>query len=352
MTAPDWMYRSFLGNSLRDWTVAAGSALAAIVAISVVRRFVVQRLSAFAARTDTRVDDALIELTRSIRTTFVAVIVVCLAGLGLDFSYRVHDLLRAAAVIFAVLQGARSGTRLITWWLEHYSRIHGNIDRTTITALGIAAKTVLWIALVLIGAKGLSFDLRDILTGLGIGGIAIALALQNIFADLFAALSIVLDKPFIVGDTIAVDDFEGTVEHIGLKSTRVTSINGEQVVFANTDLLKSRVRNLSRRQGRRLLFTVSIDPSTSAARLARVPEIMADVVAAEQRAALRRSHLVGAGTRGFDIETAILIPHPEYNQALDVRQAILLEFYSRLEHEGIALARPPGLLAASAEPNR
>jgi small-conductance mechanosensitive channel len=351
MTAPDWMYRSFLGNSLRDWTVAAGSALAATLVVSVVRRFVVQRLSAFAARTDTQVDDALVELVRSIRMAFVAIIAVCLSALGLDFSDRVHDLLRAAAIIFAVLQGARSGTRLITWWLEHYAGRHGELDRTTITALGIAAKTVLWIVLILIGARSLRFDIKDILTGLGIGGIAIALALQNIFADLFAALSIVLDKPFIVGDTIAVDDFEGAVEHIGLKSTRVTSINGEQVVFANTDLLKSRVRNLSRRQGRRLLFTVSIDPSTTAARLARVPEIMADVVGAEQRAALRRSHLVGAGVRGFDIETAILIPHPEYNQALDVRQAILLEFYSRLEHEGIALARPPGLLAASADPN-
>ena len=182
----------------------------------------------------------------------------------------------------------------------------------------------------------------DILTGLGIGGIAIALALQNIFADLFAALSIVLDKPFVVGDTIAVDDFEGAVEHIGLKSTRVTSINGEQVVFANTDLLKSRVRNLSRRQGQRLLFTVSIDPATGSERLAQVPRIMADVVGAEPRAALSRCHLVGAGVRGFDVETAIQLPPPQYGHALDVRQAILLEFYARLEREGISLARPPG----------
>jgi small-conductance mechanosensitive channel len=252
------------------------------------------------------------------------------------------------AIVIAVLQGARSGMRLVSLWLEHYARRHGDLDRTTITALGIAAKTLVWIALLLIGIRALGWSSGQFLTGLGIGGIAIALALQNIFADLFAALSIVLDKPFVVGDTIAVDDFEGEVEHVGLKSTRVTSINGEQVVFANTDLLKSRVRNLSRRQGRRLLFTVSIDAGTKSDRLARVPQIMADVVGAEQRAALRRCHLVGAGSRGFDVETAILIPHPEYNQALDVRQAILLEFYSRLEGEGIALARPPGLFAAGA----
>jgi small-conductance mechanosensitive channel len=344
------MYRSLFGNSPHDWTVAAGSALVAIAAVLVLRTVVVQRLSALAASTETLVDDALVELARSVRRTFVVVIVLCVAGLWLDFSPRVHDLLRAAAIVVAVLQGARSGTRLVSWWLEHYSQRHGDLDRTTLTALGIAAKVVVWVTLLLIGAENLGFETKGLLTGLGIGGIALALALQNIFADLFAALSIVLDKPFIVGDTIGVDDFEGAVEHIGLKSTRVTSINGEQVVFANTDLLKSRVRNLSRRQGRRLVFTVSIDPVTKSGPLARVPQIMADVVGAEPRAALRRCHLVGAGIRGFDIETAILIPHPEYNQALDVRQAILLEFYSRLEREDIALARPSGLLASSAAP--
>jgi small-conductance mechanosensitive channel len=347
MTTPDWMYRTLLGNSLHDWAFAIGAALIAATAVILMRAFVVHRLSAFAARTETVVDDALVELVRSVRKTFVIVIVFCVAGLWLDFSDRAHLALRDVAIVFAVLQGARSGTRLVSWWLQHYSERHGDLDRTTITALGIAAKTLVWIALLLIGIENLGFEIKGFLTGLGIGGIAIALALQNIFADLFAALSIVLDKPFVVGDTIAVDDFEGAVEHIGLKSTRVTSINGEQVVFANTDLLKSRVRNLSRRVGRRLVITVSIDPGTTSAQLARVPEIMADVVGAEQRAALRRCHLVGAGVRGFDIETAIQIPHPEYNQALDVRQAILLEFYSRLEREGISLARPVGVLAQS-----
>jgi small-conductance mechanosensitive channel len=350
MNTPDWMYRTLLGNSLRDWTVAFGSAVLATFAIVVVRSFIVRRLAAAAARTETLVDDALVELARTISKTYVAIVALCLAGLWLEFSTGVHDLLRKAAIIFAVLQSARSGTRFVSFWLEHYSQRHDDLDRTTILAVGVVAKTLVWIALLLIAFENLGIKITGTLTTLGVGGVVLALALQNIFSDLFAALSIVLDKPFVVGDTIAVDDFEGSVEHIGLKSTRVLSINGEQVIFANTDLLKSRVRNLSRRQGRRLLFTVSIDPSTSSGRLARVPDIMAEVIGAEQRAALRRCHLVGAGVRGFDIETAILIPHPEYNQALDVRQAILLEFYSRLEREGILLARPPGLLGSVADP--
>jgi small-conductance mechanosensitive channel len=347
MTTPDWMYRSLFGNSLRDWTVAAASALITITAILGLRSLAVQRLAAVAARTATLLDDALVELARSISRTFVVIVVVCLAGLWLDFKPGLHHFLLVTATCFAVLQGARSGSLLVSWWLAHYAHAHGEFDRTTLSALGIAAKMFLWIVLALIGAESLGWPIKGVLTGLGIGGIAVALALQNILGDLFAALSIVLDKPFVVGESISVDVFEGSVEHIGLKSTRMTSVNGELVVFANADLLRSRVRNLSRRQAFRMVFTVSIDSATKAAQLARVPAIMTEVVGAEKRAALRYCNLIGAGTRGFDVETAVMVPRP-YDQAQDVRQAILLEFCARIEREGISLARPLTLPAGTA----
>ena len=339
MTTPDWMYHSFFGNSLRDWTVAAATSALVIAVILGLRSVAVRRLGAVAARPSTLFDDALVELARKISTIFVVIVVLCNAGLWLEFSAAVQRLLLEAATLFAVLQGARSGTRLVTWWLAHYSKKHGDLDRTTLSALGIAVKILVWIALLLVGAENLGLHMGGILTTLGIGGIAIALALQNILGDLFAALSIVLDKPFGVGFWIAIDTFVGGVEGVGLKSTRVRSVNGELVMFANADLIRSRLRNLSRRDSLRLVFTVSIDPATKAAQLARVPAIMAEVVGAEKRAAIGYANLMGAGARGFDVETAILIPRP-YSQAQDVRQAILLEFYSHLEREGIALARP------------
>jgi small-conductance mechanosensitive channel len=343
------MYGSLLGNSLHDWMTAALTSLAVIVVILGFRRLVVQRLAVIAARTETFVDDAVVELARSVSAPLVVLIVVCNAGLWLDFSGRTHRALLVAATVFAILQGARSGSILVTWWLAHFSKRHGELDRTTLSAIGVAVKVLVWIALALVGAENLGVHISGILATLGIGGIAIALALQNILGDLFAALSIVLDKPFIVGETIAVDTFEGTVEHIGIKTTRVTSINGELVVFSNADLLRSRIRNLSRRQGLRMVFTFSIDPATKAGQLARVPAIITEVVASEKRAMLRYCNLVGAGTRGFDVETAIQIPS-RYGEAFEVRQAILLAGYARLEQEGIALAMPPGLLAARADP--
>src|ERR1035437_2118753 len=238
--------------------------------------------------------------------------------------------------LVAFLQGIRSGNRLITFWLARYAARRGPVDRTTLTALGYGLRALLWFVVILTGLDIAGFQWKTLLAGLGIGGIAVALALQNVLGDLFGAVSIVLDKPFVEGDSIAVDDLEGTVEHIGLKTTRVRSVNGEQLVFSNADLLKSRLHNFSRRKGRRLVFTISLSPRTPAEKLARVPSIITDVLAAEPRAKLQQSHVIGTGPLGFEVQTSILIPNAEHT--LDVRQAILLEVYARLEREGIALA--------------
>ena len=194
------------------------------------------------------------------------------------------------------------------------------------------------------GAPGRDERLAVILTGDGgwadiDKSIGEALAARGV-ADLQQyARKYIIDKPFVVGDAIAVDQFEGEVAHVGLKSTRVRSVNGEEVVFANTDLLKSRLRNLSRRQGRRYLLTLTVAPSTPAERVARVPGIVKASVAADGRAMLQRSHLIAAGLNGPEIETSIIIPGLDYVAAHDIRQAILIGILAGLEREGITLAR-------------
>ena len=117
---------------------------------------------------------------------------------------------------------------------------------TTFKALGALARVFIWIALGLAGLSALHIQVKPLLTGLGIGGLAIALAVQNILGDLFAAISIVVDKPFVVGDSISVENYRGKVEHIGLKTTRLRSESGEQIIFSNGELLKSKIRNYSR----------------------------------------------------------------------------------------------------------
>ena len=215
-----------LGNTIHDWAIALGGVLLATVAVSLMRGIIVQRLEVVAARTDTLADDALVVLLRSIRKTYVTLLALCIAEVWLAFDPPIDRTFKRVAIVIAILQGARSANLLIGFWIDNHVSKRGDVDRTTLQALSIAAKIIVFFALLLVGLENLGFDIKTLIAGLGVGGIAIALAVQNILGDLFAALSIVLDKPFVVGDTIAVDAFEGTVEHVGLKTTRVKSVNG------------------------------------------------------------------------------------------------------------------------------
>jgi len=161
---------------------------------------------------------------------------------------------------------------------------------------------------------------------------------QNILGDLFAALSIVLDKPFVLGDTIAVEHFEGVVEKIGLKTTRLRSVNGEQVIFANASLLRAHIRNFARREGRRYVLHTTVALGTDAALLSHIPEIFTQAVQAQPYVTLQRSHLIGTTPAGHEFETAFYVTHPDWILALDARQAILLGVYSAFQRENIALA--------------
>jgi small-conductance mechanosensitive channel len=346
MTLPQWAETPVLGNPLIDWATALGAAFGATALIVLVRRLVSRRLASLVQRTDTVADDALIEAVRSVRKTYVLLLSVGIALAWLNLPPLAHAIVKRALVLVAVLQGIRSGNAIVEFWVTHYAARRDGLDRTTLRALSYAGRLVLWVTIILIGLEAAGFEVKTLLTGLGVGGIAIALAVQNILGDLFAALSIVLDKPFVVGDSIAVDAFEGDVVHIGLKSTRVRSVNGEEVVFANADLLKSRLRNLTRREGRRYVISLVLAPGTTAAQLARVPAIVAASVTADGRATLQRSHLTSLHIQGPEVESAILVPGTDWIAAHDIRQAVLLGILTGLERERIALASPAVLPGA------
>jgi small-conductance mechanosensitive channel len=153
-----------------------------------------------------------------------------------------------ATILALFMQGVIWTNIIISHYIERSVKLHvtDGSSITTFKALGAVARLFIWIALGLAALSALHIQIRPLLTGLGIGGLAIALAIQNILGDLFAAISIVMDKPFVVGDSISVENYRGKVEHIGLKTTRVRSESGEQIIFSNGELLKSKIRNYSR----------------------------------------------------------------------------------------------------------
>jgi hypothetical protein len=222
---------------------------------------IARRLGKIAERTATIADDAVVDLLRRTRHFFIIAASVAGATLFLDLPARALAVGRVLGTIALILQIAIWGNGLISFWFKSYAEQKADSDissRTTIAAFSFVARATLWVMLALVALNRLGYDVTALITGLGVGGIAIALAVQNILGDLFGALAIVVDKPFVVGDSISVDTVSGTVEHIGLKTTRLRSVSGEQVIFSNADLLKSRIRNHNRMQERRVLFTLGV----------------------------------------------------------------------------------------------
>jgi small-conductance mechanosensitive channel len=211
---------------------------------------------------------------------------------------------------------------------------------TTVAALGFISRTVLWSIVFLLALENFGFDVTALVAGLGVTGIAVALALQNILGDLFASLSIVLDKPFVVGDYIVVDTHQGTVDRIGLKTTRVRSLSGEQIVFSNADLVKSRLRNFKRMQERRVAFTFGVTYQTPEALLTRIPDIVRDIINARPSARFDRAHFQSFGEYALVFEVVYFVTTPDYALYMDIQQAINLGLLGRFRQEGITFSYP------------
>src|SRR6266513_1251748 len=246
---------------MTQWLLAAATLGGVYVALAIVRQVLVRRLGALAVRTTTDWDDLAVEIVRRTRPYFLLVIAVYAAERVVAVPFEATRVISAISIVIVLIQAGVWGNGLIGFAADHYVRQRATGDvgtRTTIQAIGYAGRFVLWALLVVTALQNFGINVTALVTGLGIGGIAIALAVQNILGDLFAALAIVLDKPFVVGDSVQVDNINGTIEHVGLKTTRIRSLSGEQVILANSDLLKSRIRNYKRMELRRAAFNLDV----------------------------------------------------------------------------------------------
>jgi small-conductance mechanosensitive channel len=199
---------------------------------------------------------------------------------------------------------------------------------------------VVWSIVLLVVLDNLGVKVTTLLAGLGVGGIAVALALQNVLGDVFASLSIILDKPFVIGDYITIGEHQGTVQAIGLKSTRMRSLSGEELIFSNNDLLASRIRNYGRMTERRAVFTIGVTYETPRAKLDKIPGILREAVEAQQKVRFDRSHFKQYGDSAIVFETAYFVLAPEYPVYMDIQQAINFRIHERFEEEGIQFAYP------------
>jgi small-conductance mechanosensitive channel len=335
-----------LGQSLHAWVEGATIVLVTLLVLFLLRRLLLSRGRRLAARLPGELDNILLDLVRQTRWTLLALPALYLGSAALILPRGAERALRSAAVLALLLQVAIWSSAGIDAWVASYRRRRLEIDAasaTTVGALRFLAKLALWAILLLLALDNLGVNVTALITGLGIGGVAVALALQNILGDVFASLSIVLDKPFVLGDTIGVGDASGTVESIGLKTTRLRSPTGEQLIFGNGDLLKGRIRNFRRMERRTVTLAFALAYGTPADRLEAVPGLVRAIVESQPQVRFERAHLKGFGAvggGGFDFEVVYTVLTADFNLYMDRQQAIDLALLRALDERGVELARP------------
>lgn len=339
----EFLNRTYLGNSVRTWIIALAVAVVIYTVLKLLKAVFHRKLKKLSAKTATDVDDLVADLIRRIKFFFLFPISVYLGSKVLSLSGKADDILGKIVTIAVIFQGAVWGSAIFDFALARSRKGKEGAeeaDQTKLAALGFVFRIALWSLVLLLALDNLGIKVTALVAGLGVGGIAVALAVQNILGDLFASLSIVLDKPFAIGDFIVVDDLRGTVEHVGLKTTRVRGLGGEQLILANSDLLKSRIRNYKRMEQRRIAFTVGVIYQTPAEKLDRIPEIVRAVIEAQENCRFDRSHFAAFGDFSLNFETVYFVTSADYLVYMDVQQAIYLGLYRRFQEEGIEFAYP------------
>jgi small-conductance mechanosensitive channel len=331
------------GSTVGEWLLVLGVVVVAFAVLRGLQALIVGRLAALAKKTQTQWDDIVVQALRSTKALFLILVSLAVAGNVIVPVPAVGSLLAKLLVLGFFIQGGIWFNAGLKAWLENYRERRLSTDAaavTTMQAAGFVARIVIWAVVLLLALDNLGVEITALVAGLGIGGIAVALAVQNVLGDLFASLSIVLDKPFVIGDFLIVDNYLGAVEHIGLKTTRVRSLSGEQLIFSNNDLLKSRLRNYGRMFERRVAFPVGVTYQTPREKLKAIPAILRAAVEAQEKTRFDRSHFKECGDYSLNFETVYYVLGPEYNLYMDTQQGINLRIHEEFEREGIEFAYP------------
>ncbi|TQK11591.1 mechanosensitive ion channel family protein [Herbaspirillum sp. SJZ107] len=335
---------SFLNNSLEAWTLALAMTVLAGAAMLFLRRYVLRHVAANARKTETNIDDFLAAMLSRTYFVFIAAFAMYFGSTFLDLNAKRDLFVARVAVGALLLQLAIWGDVGLRAWRDRV-RLGGDGERrASRSVLTFMLRLALWTIVTLMVLDNFGINITTLVASLGVGGIAVALATQNILGDLFASLSIMLDKPFEIGDFIIVGDVLGSVEHIGLKTTRLRGLGGEQVVFSNGDLLKSRIHNHKRMETRRNAFVLRVAYGTSEEQLCRVPRIIREIIGAKPNIDFERAHFFRWSEWSLDFEIVYHFRSPDYILHMDAQQDIFLDIYRRFQQEGIQFAHPMSIV--------
>lgn len=333
----------YFDNALWQWGVAAGIVIAVFFIALLVRRVIRSRYERLAATPQTELLELPLKVASHTGVLFLFIVSIYAGSTVLVIPDEAVKLLRTALTIVAFWQAGIWVSTALTTWLhlkQQQAMAHDRAAAGSFSIIAFVARAIIWALVLLLTLDNLGVNITALVAGLGVGGIAVALAVQNVLGDLLASLSITLDRPFVVGDAIAVDDFNGTVEQIGIKSVRLRSVNGEQIIMSNADLLKSRLRNYGRMIERRIQFVIGLALDSPPEKLSKVPDALRALVEAEENTRFDRSHFARISGTALEFETVYFVTTANYGVYMNIQQRINLRIIEMLDKEGLQLAIP------------
>lgn len=332
----------YFGNTLLTWIIVIGGILVGLAMLKLIKGGLLKRLRKWSQKTKTSLDDFIIEsFERSLIPILYTLVVY--GGLNyLNFPQKIDDIIHVALLLVCTFFILKFISATVQYFVLSFLKYQDDADLKQKQARGLLViiKIIIWMLGIVFLLDNLGYNVTTIIAGLGIGGIAIALAAQAILGDLFSYFVILFDRPFEIGDFIIVDDKIGLVEYIGIKTTRIKAITGEQLVFSNKDLTDSRVHNFKRMERRRVVFNIGVTYQTPADVLEAIPEIVKDIITSNEDLTYDRGHFSGFGDFSLNFEFVYFVLTADYNLYMDRQQAVYLSLYRIFESKGIEFAYP------------
>ena len=338
------MDNQFLGNTVQDYLVAAAVFVVVCSGLPIVRAIVLRHLKTLSQRTANDFDDLLYDLLRRIVGPLVYLFTALYAStLLLTLPDTLGRALQGLFIILLTIKVAQILQGITAYGIRKWSEQTAKDDPTSAAMLRNmtwVVRLLIWAATLLFIFDNLGVNITAFVASLGIGGVAIALAAQAVLGDAFSSFAIFMDKPFQVGDFIIVGDLLGTVEHVGFKTTRIRSLGGEQLIFSNTDLTSSRIKNYKRMQERRVVFSIGVIYQTPIEKVKALPQMIRRVVEEHESARFDRAHFKSFGDFALIYEVVLIVLRPDYNTYMDVQQSINFRLMEEFQKAEIEFAYP------------
>ena len=337
----EFLEHVYFNNTVLDYLIFLGAILLSVIALIIIRKVILRRLQKWAKKTKTTVDDILV---RSVRKNLVPILYflalyLCMQILELDDT--IASMIKIVTLAFVSFFGALFISSIVIYFFNKYwERKHNKVDKSALKWIATLIKILIWGAALLIFLDNVGVKITALVTGLGIGGIAIAFAAQAVLEDIFSFVSIFFDKPFEMDDFIIVDDLMGTVEHIGVKTTRLRSLSGEQLIFSNKDLTSSRIKNYKRMKSRRIAFTLGVTYNTTMEQLREIPDIIKRIIDGVEKTTFDRAHFATYGDSSLNFEVVYYVLSEDYAIYMETRQEINLGVKEAFDSCGIEFAFP------------